>query len=76
MSKYRYRPERTNDPRLTWQMVEAVRDHAQEQIEADCIDFGFSRAPVLSRHTVRVVLEAAMIECPELFVTREDGDEQ
>jgi hypothetical protein len=67
MTKYRYRPERSNDERLTWQMIDCIQEHAQLQYEADLRDF--SLAPPFPRMTagmVRIVIEAAMIEYPEL----------
>lgn len=68
-TKYTYRPERLNDPRLTAAMVEVIRIHAQYQVDADRKDFNIEGpCPV---HHVRVIIEAAMIEYPELF--REEG---
>jgi len=68
MTKYRYRSvERAFDPRLTEYMEEQIREHAQEQINADFRDFGFDPVPKLSCGTVRIIIEAAMLEYPELF---------
>jgi hypothetical protein len=68
VSKYRYRSvERQFDPRLTDYMEEQIREHAQEQINADFHDFGFNPVPKLSCGMVRIIIEAAMIEYPELF---------
>lgn len=67
MTKYRYRPERLSDLRLTDYMEKVIREHAQEQINDDFSDFGFNPVPKLSCGMVRIIIEAAMIEYPELF---------
>ena len=68
MTKYRYRPERSNDERLTMPMIDCIQEHAQVQIDDDFDDFDFTPpAPRITPGIVRIVIEAAMIEYPELF---------
>ena len=67
MSKYRYRPERLSDERLTEEMVERIKEHAELQLNADHQDFFPESNEYLIIKDVRIILEAAMIEYPELF---------
>ena len=73
MSKYSYRPTRLNDPRLTIPMIFRIKEHSQLQIDADFKDFGFQNPPKISEGMVRIILEAAMIEYPELFMDQHEA---
>lgn len=67
MTKYRYNPERLNDKRLTIPILDRIREHSLAQIEADFRDYGFGEPPPITLGMVRIIIEAAMRECPELF---------